>query len=163
MQFIIASRGEVERGIVVPTPYVVISISDPGSRKPRLKHSSGFRGAIYLRFHDAEPIQNAQRATETVLMTTNHARRIWNFILKHWKSVGTLVVHCEQGSSRSSAVVAGMAAVLSYDVSDVLRWTQPNQFIVDLVRSVGKSILDEEGFRPTVGLGSFRGCELRTG
>lgn len=143
MQFIIASRREIERGIVVRTPYVVISISDPSSRKPRLKRSSGFRGAIYLRFHDVEPVTSAEPAVETVLMTAKHARRVWNFILRHWESVDTVVVHCEQGSSRSPAVVAGIADVMDYDVSELLRWLQPNAFVVRLMRSVGNDIMKE--------------------
>jgi hypothetical protein len=69
MQFMVAGRSEIERGIVVRTPYVVISISDPGSRRPRIKSTAGFRGAIYLQFHDAEPLPAATPTAEIVLMT----------------------------------------------------------------------------------------------
>ena len=56
MHFVVGGRREIERGMTIMTPYVVISISDPGSSQPRIPQTAGLRGVLYLKFHDAEPI-----------------------------------------------------------------------------------------------------------
>lgn len=140
MNIIVAGRDDVEAGLIVETPYVVISISDPDSRRPRIKRGAGFRGVLYLQFHDAEPLPDT-RSDKRVLMTKADARRIWNFVLQHWDDIGTLVIHCEQGASRSPAVATGIASVMQVSVDEVLRWSQPNQFVVRLVREMGEAIV----------------------
>jgi hypothetical protein len=54
---------------------------------------------MYLRFHDAEPLRNGKPPDEIVLMTASHARKIWDFVLRHYQDIGTIVVHCEQSDA----------------------------------------------------------------
>ena len=75
MQFVVVGRDEIERGVVVREPYAVISISDPGTRKPLIHKPILFRGALFLKFHDAED----QMHPDIVLMKPTHAKRIWRF------------------------------------------------------------------------------------
>jgi predicted protein tyrosine phosphatase len=142
MRFIVTSREEIERGIVVKTPYVVVSISDPGTRRPRIPQGAGFRRALYLQFHDAEAVPGAESPAGILPMSVADAQRIWDFVLHHWDHIGTIVVHCEQGASRSPAVIAGIAGALGIDVEDVLRLTQPNQFVADLIRLAGEVAIE---------------------
>jgi predicted protein tyrosine phosphatase len=112
VEFIVVGREEIEQGLVVRTAYVVISISDPGKRRPRLRRPSGFRDALFLKFHDAVPDDGVVSSEEIVLMTTDHAAAIWAFVDRYRDTVGTIVVHCEQGMSRSPAVAAAISKVL---------------------------------------------------
>jgi len=135
MKFIVASRNDIERGIVVRTPYVVVSITDPGTRRPRIPKPAGFRDAMYLQFHDAEPVKGERLPSEIVLMTRGHAEMIWDFVSRHQDRVGTVVVHCEQGMSRSPAVAAAIAK--RFDINNdcfFLQW-QPNVYIYALMCS----------------------------
>jgi hypothetical protein len=55
MELIVTDRESVERGILVRSAYVVISIHDPDKRRARIRTQSGLRAVLYLAFHDAEP------------------------------------------------------------------------------------------------------------
>ncbi len=129
MKLIVASREEIERGILVWEPYAVISISDPGSRKPRIRKPILFRGALFLKFHDAED----QLRPDIVLMKPSHAKRIWRFVREYQDRIGALVVHCEQGASRSPAVAASIARALGDDDSLFFREYVPNRYVYELM------------------------------
>ena len=131
MQFIVVGRDEIEDGVVVREPYAVVSISDPGSRKPRLRQPILFRGALFLKFHDAEP--EAQQHPDIVLMKPAHAKRIWNFFREQQDKIGALVVHCEQGASRSPAVAAAICKTLGDDNSRFFEEFVPNRYVYELV------------------------------
>jgi predicted protein tyrosine phosphatase len=135
MKFIVGGRHEIERGIIVRTPYVIISISDPGKKKARIRKPTGLLDVLYLQFHDAEPEKGLPLSKEVVLMTKKHAKQIWNFVLRYRDQVGTIVVHCEQGMSRSPAVAAAIALHLGADDRRLTRDYQPNKYIYNLMVS----------------------------
>ena len=136
MRFIVASRGEIERGIVVRTPYAVVSITDPDNPRARIPKSAGFRGVLHVQFHDAVPVDGEVLPQDIVLMTTEHAEKIWRFVARHQDQVGTIVVHCEQGMSRSPAVAAALADRLGGNSVRFFREYQPNEYIYGLMLSV---------------------------
>jgi len=109
MKFIVVGRGEIERGIVVRTPYVVISIADPGNPQPKIPRPTGFRDVLFLQFHDAVPDDGGVPTEEIVLMNTDHAAAIWAFVSRYRDTVCTIVVQCEQGMCRSPAVAAAIS------------------------------------------------------
>ena len=76
MDFIVSDRQSIEHGLVVMTPYIVISIRDPGTQKPRLRCGAGFQDALYLAFHDAEPSNDFELPSEIVLMTREDANQV---------------------------------------------------------------------------------------
>jgi len=133
MRFIVAGRNEINEGIVVRTPYVVISISDPGKQRPRIRRSTGFRDAIFLQFHDAEPTEGFTPLDKLVLMTSDHAATIWEFVCRYQNAVDTIVVHCEQGMSRSPAVAAAICKTLGQDDRHFFDEYAPNRYIYDLM------------------------------
>jgi predicted protein tyrosine phosphatase len=133
MEFIVASRGEIERGIIVRHPYVVISISDPGTPLPRVRRPPAFRDVLYLQFHDEEPVKGFKSPRDIVLMTEDEARAIWEFVDRYRAGVGAIVVHCEQGASRSPAVAAALAKALGEDGDRFFVEYVPNQFVYNLV------------------------------
>jgi predicted protein tyrosine phosphatase len=135
MKFLVVSRREIEHGIVVRTPYVVISISDPKTKRPQIRKPAGFRGALYLKFHDSVPSQDLSLPPDVVVMSEKDGKRIWKFVLGYRDQVGTVVVHCEQGMSRSPAVAAALCKVLGTNSQRFFRDYQPNEYIYDLMAS----------------------------
>ena len=129
MHFVVVGRDEIERGVVVREPYAVISISDPGTRKPQIGKPILFREALYLKFHDAED----QMHPGIVLMKPIHAKRIWRFLREHQDKIATLVVQCEQGASRSPAVAAAICRMLGDDDSRFFNEFVPNQYVYALL------------------------------
>jgi predicted protein tyrosine phosphatase len=142
MQFIVVGRDEIERGFVVRTPYAVISITDPGSRRPRIREPNHFRGALFLKFHDAED----EMHPDIVLMKPAHAKRIWRFFREQQDKIGTLVVHCEQGASRSPAVAAAICKTLGDDDSRFFEEFMPNPYVYALLlKTVPRDFLQRIG------------------
>ena len=140
MRFIVVDRNEIERGIVVRTPYVVISIVDPQSRPARLRRSAGFRDELSLRFHDAEPGEEPPLPSEVVLMTRDQAKTIWDFVLRYRDQVGTIVVHCEQGMSRSPAVAAAICKALGGNEEPFFKEYAPNQYVYELLLAAAPNL-----------------------
>lgn len=133
MEFIVTSRDGIEEGLVVRSPYVVISIRDPGTPKPRIRRGAGFRDLLSLEFHDAEPSETLDLPDDVELMTTEHAREIWGFVDRWRGEVGAIVCHCEQGMSRSPAVAIGVCIGLGEDPSQLIAEFSPNAFVQQLV------------------------------
>lgn len=129
MDFIIAGREEIEAGIPVRTSYVVISITDPDKGPAKIPRASGFRGVLRLEFHDAVPVPGFTLPSEIVLMTRDHAEAIWQFVQEWYKEVETIVVHCEQGMSRSPAAAAAICKVFGGDGRQFFREYVPNRFV----------------------------------
>jgi predicted protein tyrosine phosphatase len=139
MQFVVVGRDEIERGVFVRKPYAVISISDPGKRRPRIRKPILFRGALFLRFHDAED----QLHPDIVLMKPAHAKRIWRFVREHLDKIEILVFQCEQGASRSPAVAAAICRTLGGDDSRFFDEFVPNPYVYALLLKTAPSDLRE--------------------
>ena len=136
MNFTIVSRDEIESGLLIREPHVIISISDPGSRKPRIRETGLCKGVLRLRFHDAEPVEDFYLPGEVQLMTPRHAKAVWQFILPRVTDISMVIVHCEQGMSRSPAVAAAICLGLGGLGEDSARFFeefQPNQYVYRLV------------------------------
>ena len=133
MQFRITDRNGIEHGIVVRSSYIVISIRDPGRHKASVRRQSGLRGILYLAFSDTEPVASLALPREIVPMTPDHADQIWKFVREHESQVGTIVVHCEQGMSRSPAVAAALCKAMGGDDARFWHQYQPNPQVYRLV------------------------------
>lgn len=70
------------------------------------------------------------------LMTNEQADSICAFVLKHGRSIHTLIIHCTEGVSRSPAVAAGILGGLRQPEDEI--WKNPayhpNQYVYRLVR-----------------------------
>lgn len=139
MDFVVAGRQEIEDGISVRTAYVVISITDPGSRPARIQRPAGFRDVLRLQFHDAMPVKGFTLPADIVLMNEDHAKLIWEFVKQWQETVETIVVHCEQGMSRSPAVAAAICKALDGDGSQFFQEYMPNRYIYDLLVAATRS------------------------
>lgn len=80
----------------------VISITDPDSADAALR--SGWLDVLRLRFHDISFGWQSY-----VLMSDDHARQVLRWLGEHAERMTGVVVHCEQGISRSAAVARFIA------------------------------------------------------
>ncbi|MEI7835314.1 MAG: hypothetical protein WCK05_02770 [Planctomycetota bacterium] len=133
MKFLVASRDEAVCGVLVREPYVVISISDPGSRQPKVKISGLCREVLHLRFHDAEPTEGFELPSTIRLMTPADALVTWNLIRRWQEEIETVLVHCHAGMSRSPAVAAAICRALGQNDSRFFREYQPNMYVYGLI------------------------------
>ncbi len=143
MEFVVAGRQDIEAGIPVRTAYVVISITDPKSRPARIKRPAGFRDVLRLQFHDAVPVEDFTLPPDIVLMNEGDAREIWRFVEQWQETAETIVVHCEQGMSRSPAVAAAICNVLDGDDRHFFHEYMPNRYVYDLMMTVAEDVAKE--------------------
>jgi predicted protein tyrosine phosphatase len=136
MKFIVTDRCSIESGILVRTPYIVISIRDPGTKKPRIRRTLGLKKVLYVEFHDAEPADGFKTPSKIVLMKPSQAQAIWNFVQRYQDEIGSVVCHCEQGMSRSPAVALALAEALGCETRHIRTSYQPNQYVYDLMKNV---------------------------
>ena len=130
--YFVADRDEAERGVLIRSSFVVISISDPGSPTPKVRRPSNCLGVLHLSFHDAEPHRSLPAGV--VLISIEQAQAIRAFVEEH-SAVGALLVHCEQGASRSPAVAAAICNASGGDPSSFFEDYVPNQFVYETVLS----------------------------
>ncbi len=141
MEIIISDRESVERGLRVRAGcYALISISNPGRRRVRIRRQSALRAVLELRFHDAEPTTGFQLPLDIKPMTEDHAKQIAAFVLQHHKHINALVIHCEAGMSRSPAVGAAIAQALNLDTTPYDRDFQPNAYVRELTAKAFDSL-----------------------
>jgi predicted protein tyrosine phosphatase len=133
MEFMVVGRQEIEDGLLLRAPHVIISIADPGSPQPKIRPSGLCRGILRLRFHDAEPTEGFISPPEIKQMTQQQALAIWQFVLTHLLDIKLVVVHCEAGMSRSPAVAAAICRGLGGDDSRFFQEYQPNMLVYRLL------------------------------
>ena len=133
MKLIVTDRRSIESGIVVRTPYIIVSIYSPGRPKPAIPHRVGLKAVFYTSFHDAEPGEGFRLPDEIVLMTREQARAIWKFVKRYRSQVGSIVCHCEQGISRSPAVAIALAEAFGSDTAEIKAHAHPNQHVYRLM------------------------------
>ena len=137
IDLIVTSREEIEDGIIVYDPYVVISIYDSDSVPARLIRGSGFIDAIFLEFDDTDPEHSFGKKP----MSLEQARQIWEFIKSNHDKIGAIVCHCLAGMSRSPAVALAIAEGLDEDTS---YWKQNFSFNEHVYQTMRQAREDED-------------------
>ena len=104
MKLVVKNRAQIERENEVKTPHFIVSISNPGSERPKVAFNEWTMGVSYLWFEDSD--------TSGVLFSADMARGIKEQILllqDEWK-IDTVVCQCEAGQSRSAGMAAAIAS-----------------------------------------------------
>lgn len=122
-------------------PYILISIRDPDKRPVRIRHCSLCKGFLELVFHDAEPVEGFVPTDPIIYMTDTDARTIWRFLYKYEGDYEVIVVHCEQGMSRSPAIAAALATVLTPADQQYLQTSQPNRYVYECMLSASEGLV----------------------
>jgi len=137
MDFIVTDRIGIQQGVRVRSAYVVISIRDPDTSKARVRKQSGLRDVLYLAFNDTEPVASMVLPKEIIPMDAKQAEKVWAFVRQHQAQIGAIVVHCEQGMSRSPAVAAALCKAMGGDDHRFWQEYQPNSYVYRLVLDAG--------------------------
>ena len=133
MKTIVASRDEVEHGLIVMEPCVAISISDPEAGPAEVRLGSVCRDDLFLEFDDDEPIDGIELPSDVKLISAKDGKAIWRFVDRHRADVDTIVVNCHAGMSRSPAVAAAICEVLGEDSARFFREYMPNRYVYETV------------------------------
>ena len=133
MEFIVTDRVGIEEGVLVRSPYIVISIHDPNKRPAKVRKQPALLEVLVVAFDDAEEVPPTSLPGVVKLMTAKQAGQIRQFVEKHRAKAGTVVVHCEQGMSRSPAVAAALCRALGGDDRTFWREYQPNRHVFRLL------------------------------
>ena len=96
------------------SPFVVISINDPGESMPPLEYDRNRIDILPLYVHDIDSVNLEEKGY--VLFNKSHAEDIIEFSERYKDKVNTIVVHCGAGISRSAGV--GAALLRIYNGSD---------------------------------------------
>jgi predicted protein tyrosine phosphatase len=129
LEIIVTDRRTIEAGIVVRSNYVVISIHDPGEPPANVAIDPGLRGVLALSFFDIDPSPEFELPESANYMAREQAVAIWDFIELYRGHIGTVVVHCKQGMSRSPAVAAALSEALGLDPRRFWRDYNPNPHV----------------------------------
>ena len=131
MDYRVADRDEAERGVLIRGAFAVISISDPGTPVPRVRRPAHCLGVLHLSFDDAEPGDRLPAGIR--LISEDDARAIRAFVEGHMTVAEVLLVHCEQGASRSPAVAAAVCKALGGDSAPFFEDYVPNHYVYESV------------------------------
>jgi len=112
MDLFVYSRRALEAVQPHEVPHVIISITSGPEDVARLRRNDQCQGVLRLWFPDADTA--SEEFPEAILFSPDHAREIWDFVLRH-REVDRIVVHCDAGVSRSPAVAAALARILKDD------------------------------------------------
>jgi predicted protein tyrosine phosphatase len=117
------------------SPWACISIVTEAGTWPSLSDEHRV-GLLQLAFAD---ISNSS-GDEPGAFTEEHARRILDFVKSMWDSIEVLMVHCEEGNSRSPAVAAAISRLyLGNDRLYFLPYMYwPNRYVYGLLLDVAR-------------------------
>jgi predicted protein tyrosine phosphatase len=116
MDIFVYSRSALEAVKPHEVPHVIISITSSPDDVAPLRPNKMCQGVLRLSFPDAEEPSNLY--AEADLFSREHARKIWTFTQQHLTQIERIIVHCDAGVSRSSAVAGALARVLNNNDSE---------------------------------------------
>lgn len=140
MKFRILSREAVET-YHEDENHIVISVRDPGSVPAILLPLKSRVNTLYIEFNDfIENYDNMPDEKSKYLFNEEYAYLIWDYVLDHMENsdISMIVVNCEYGISRSSAIGASLAKVLNGENKDFFRKYCPNHLVYKTMLKVAE-------------------------
>jgi predicted protein tyrosine phosphatase len=129
LEIIVTDRRTIEAGIVVRSDYIVISIHDPGEPPAKVAEDPCLRGVLALSFFDIDPSPEFVLPESANYMARGQAVAVWDFLEQHRAHIGAVVVHCNQGMSRSPAIAAALSEAFGLDCRRFWRDYNPNPHV----------------------------------
>tara|TARA_Y100000034_G_scaffold78539_1_gene94388 strand:+ start:438 stop:980 length:543 start_codon:yes stop_codon:yes gene_type:complete len=122
-------------------PWALIGITDTGAPPIELKDEENLIDNIHLAFDDVE-FQYAKMVS-MVPINEGQAQSIADFVAKNWDKAELMVVHCNAGISRSSAVGKAISEVYQPDYAHYFDdFYSPNLAVYQTVMGVLNSTND---------------------
>ena len=131
MKITFMGRWAAER-LRLPDKYVLVSITDPGSR-PAALHDPACVAVLRLEFHDLAERPSWPGSDGLVLFTPAMAAQVAAFAERWRDAVSRIVVHCEAGISRSCAVASALARHFTGDDTRQREAGVPNRLVYRLM------------------------------
>ncbi|RJQ27059.1 hypothetical protein C4577_01935 [Candidatus Parcubacteria bacterium] len=113
-------------------PWAVISVVSDGSH-PKLSADNRV-GLLRLAFWDVDDVIPYRPR-----MTEDQSIEVWKFIDEVWDKISTLVVHCEGGISRSSAIAAAISKIKLGHEGGFFRTHIPNRYVYSTLLRVNEN------------------------
>lgn len=113
-------------------PYAVISITDSPTNLCKLKRSDNLKFVHRVSFRD---VRNADLKITKSVISQKDAKDIVEFSKKIvLADIKLLIVHCEMGISRSSAVAQAISEFFNGDGELIRKAYSPNQIVYQAIR-----------------------------
>lgn len=112
MQIKVFNREKIEK-FETDMPHIVISVHDPDLQKVNLPNNPNRIAELYLAFHDfdTQHLNNTDKK-KYKLFTPDDAKSILTMVKLTLPYINTILINCEAGISRSSAIAASLSIVL---------------------------------------------------
>ena len=108
----------------------LVSITDHGAAQANL--NDGWSAVLRISFDDVDPFESPVEPGEDLIEMQEHeAERIAAFVRSNSHRVGTLIVHCRYGQSRSAGVAKAVAE--AYGLHFPVDYEYANNFVYGLV------------------------------
>lgn len=111
IEILVFSRETVQE-FVTDNPYLWISVRDPGSQALGIPNNPNLVAALLLDFEDLDIEPKLLNNSDLKPFTTEDAKSILKVLQVTEKYINTIVINCEVGISRSSAIAAALAKIL---------------------------------------------------
>lgn len=127
------------------TPYIVVSITDPGSDCVRFAPSKTRLAILQLSFHDIDEFHlKAELPTQIIVFDDTMARAVVHFVQAFLGRIDHILCHCEVGISRSAGLAAALAKEICGDDALFFRLGIPNRLVYRKVYEAWQKSMDSE-------------------
>lgn len=129
MRFDVFNRDTIEK-YNTNEKHIVISISDIDCDKANLPKLESRIDAMFLKFSDFDRItEGMNKEYKESLFNKRLAEAVWKFVDKYKDDINLIIVNCEAGISRSSAVAAAISKILNGNDDDFFKYFLPNRLV----------------------------------
>lgn len=133
IHFLVLGREEI-KDFTFEKPYLIISVTDPKTSNAEIIESSNLFDILRLKFDDIGKPNKFQFENSTdVLMNSEQAKQILEFVKENLSKVNLIVCQCEQGMSRSAGIAAALSKILQNEEEYFLKNYWANRWVYDLL------------------------------
>lgn len=123
----------------------IISITDRGA--PQANLNEGWTAVLRVSFDDVDPLETEREPDDALIeLQVHEAERIAGFVRNHRHQVGTLVVHCRFGQSRSAGVAKAVAKAYGLHFPNGYRYANSfvHQLVLDALQRQGDAMSQKD-------------------
>lgn len=132
-QFLVLGREEI-KDFTFEKPYLIISVTDPKNTDADIVHSSNLVEILRLKFDDIGKPNKFQFDNSTdVLMNSEQAKLILEFVKENLNKIDLIICQCEQGMSRSAGIAAALSKIMQNEDEYFLKNYWANRWVYDLL------------------------------
>jgi predicted protein tyrosine phosphatase len=133
IQFLVLGREEI-KNFNFEKPYLIISVTDPINSGAEIVQSSNLVEILSLKFDDiGKPNKFQFGNSDDVLMNSEQAKQILEFVKRNLSKVELIVCQCEQGMSRSAGIAAALSKIVQNEDEYFLKNYWANRWVYDLL------------------------------